>query len=1033
MRSIARFSVKYPVTVLMLVLGIGLLGIISFGKLGTDLFPDLNNPRIYVEIKAGERPPEEMEKQFVDQLEALAMRQKDVIQVTSISQVGAAQIIVEYSWKKDMDEAYLDLQKEMSAYAQNSDIEEFNITQHDPNAAPVMLVGFQNERITDMNELRLVADNYVRNELIRLEGVADLKLSGQEVSEVLIETNQYLLDAHNVTTDEIASAIQSYNRNISGGSIVEMGTQYVVKGVSLLENLSDLENVIIGFRQEEDATTGQTAQIPIYLRDVADVSFSNKEPESIVHLNGNRCIGLSVYKEPRFNTVKVVEDLNKAFEDIKGALPGYEFVVIQDQGDFIKSSIGEVEETGLLGILLAIVVLFVFLRRTGPTLVVSIAIPVSIVATFNLMYFNGLSLNIMTLGGLALGAGMLVDNAIVVLENIYRNIDNGMPVKEAAVEGTAQVGGAITASTITTIVVFLPIVYIQGAAGELFKDQAWTVAFSLLSSLFVAIMVIPMIVGNLFKDKHNRKKVRSIQFRGYPGGLQKILKARGWVVLLALLMLGATALILPRVGSEFMPHAASSEFVVEIQLPEGTQLERTARAVGQIEDMARTVMGEKIDKVFTQAGVSSDITTDETTVFQNENTGSVTVFLKEEYITEAEYLILSLENYLKTLPDINTRIKQEETALSSTLGTEEAPFVVEITGEDMEVINQISGNVRSLLEENPSLYNISSSLDEGMPEVEIQIDRFKAGNYNINVNTIISQVRYHLQGTEAGDFEDNGELKDISLKLEEVSLNDLNNLLVGNAIRVPLSEVAQIETVMAPKEINRKNQKRLVSVYANVREDLAFDQVSAAVEAQIAGLSIPSDYSIMVSGEEAKRKESLASLTFALILSVVLVYMVLASQFESLVHPFVILLTIPLAGVGAVWIFYALGNSLNMMAYIGIIMLAGIAVNDSIILIDRINQLKAEGIDRFSAIIQAGSQRIRPIVMTSLTTVLALLPLTFGFGESASLRSPMALAVIGGLITSTLLTLVVIPCVYWLFDSLLPQKKHTVPATDERI
>lgn len=1031
MRNIARFSVRYPVTVLMLVLGIGLLGIISFGKLGTDLFPDLNNPRIYVEIKAGERPPEEMEKQFVDQIEALAMRQNDVVRVSSISRAGTAQIIVEYRWKKDMDEAFLDLQKELSAYSQNTDIEEFNITQHDPNAAPVMLVGFLNPSITDMNELRLVAENYVRNELIRLEGVADLKLSGQEEAEVLIKTNRYLLDAHNISTNDIATAIQSYNRNISGGSIVEMGLQYVVKGVSLLEELSDLESVIIGFRQTETETGATEQQVPIYLRDVAEVSLTNKEPTSIVHLNGDRCVGLSLYKEPRFNTVKVVEELNDAFVELKAALPGYDFVVIQDQGSFIGKSIGEVEETGILGILLAIVILFVFLRRVGPTLVVSIAIPISIIATFNLMYFNGLSVNIMTLGGLALGAGMLVDNAIVVLENIYRNLDRGMGIRDATIEGTGQVGGAITASTITTIVVFLPIVYLQGAAGELFKDQAWTVAFSLISSLFIAIMLIPMIVGNLFRSKRAQQPARTIQFKGYSKALEKIVKNRAWVVIIAILLLGATAFVLPRVGSEFMPHASSTEFVVEMELPEGTQLERTDKAVQQVETMVRELMGDKVEKVFTQAGISSDITTDETTVFQNENTGRVTVFLKEDYLRESDGLIVALEHRLKQLPDVTTKIKKEETALTSILGTHEAPFEIEISGDDFVVIEGITRNIRELLVQHPALFNISSSLEKGMPEVQVVIDRFKAGHFDINVNSIINQVQYHLQGSGAGNFEDQGEMKDITIKLEDVSLSELENLMVGGgSVQLPLSEVARIETVTAPREITRKNQKRTASIYANVREGIAFDHVAREVEARLAGMEMPNEYKVEVTGEEAKRKDSMSSLTFALILSIVLVYMVLSSQFESLIHPFVILLTIPLAGVGAVWIFLLLGKSLNMMAYIGIIMLAGIAVNDSIILVDRINQLKASGMKRLEAIVEAGNQRIRPIVMTSLTTVLALLPLTFGFGESASLRSPMALAVIGGLVTSTLLTLVVMPCVYWLFDSLLPQSKREMTKTE---
>ena len=421
MNSIARFAVKYPVTVLMLILGIVLLGFISFGKLGTDLFPDLNNPKIYIELKAGERPPEEIEKNYVDQVESLSMRQSDVIQVSSVSQVGTATITVEYDWNKDMDEAFLDLQKELNSFTQNSDLESFTISQYDPNAAPVMIVGLKNDRISNMDELRKVAENYIRNELVRIEGVADVKLSGKEESEVVIETNKYILESFGLTSDAIAAQINNYNRNVSGGSIVDMGLKYVVKGVSVLEDIEDLQNIIVGFKQAStsgtsagQSTTTSSGRVPVYLRDVATIQFRNKEPENIVTINGERCIGLSIYKEPKFNTVEAVKSLNKAIDELAKALPGYEFIRVQDQGTYIHNAISEVQNTALIGILLAVFILYVFLRRIGTTLVISVAIPVSIIATFNLMYFNNLTLNIMTLGGLALGAGMLVDNAIVV-------------------------------------------------------------------------------------------------------------------------------------------------------------------------------------------------------------------------------------------------------------------------------------------------------------------------------------------------------------------------------------------------------------------------------------------------------------------------------------------------------------------------------------------------------------------------------------------------------------------------------------------
>jgi HAE1 family hydrophobic/amphiphilic exporter-1 len=1028
MNRIAEFSVKYPVTVLMLVLGIVLLGFISFGKLGTDLFPDLNNPKIYVEIKAGERPPEEVEKNYVDQIESLAMRQADVIQVSSVSQVGSARITVEYSWSKDMDEAFLDLQKELNSFSQNSDLDRFTITQYDPNAAPVMIVGLRNDKINDMDELRKVAENNIRNELVRIEGIADVKLTGQEESEVVIETNKYLLESYGLTTDAIAAQIMNYNRNVSGGSIVDLGLKYVVKGVSVLENISDLENIIVGFRQSTSQTgmgstqgSGTSASgIPVYLRDVASISFENKEPDNIVTINGVRCIGLSVYKEPKFNTVEAVKSLISTISDLEKALPGYTFITVQDQGKYIDTAIKEVKNSMLIGIFLAVLILYVFLRRIGTTMVISVAIPVSIIATFNLMYFNHLTLNIMTLGGLALGAGRLVDDAIVVLENITRNRDEGMSLREAVITGTGQVGGAITASTITTIVVFLPIVYLQGASGELFKDQAWTVAFALLSSLFVAMLVIPMLVSTLFKGKKDKAVQLSspMQFMWYPGFLSGIIEKRRIIIVLSIILTGLTALLIPKLGSEFMPQSGTAEFTVEMKLPEGTSLERTASTVQKTETVIREILGEKVDLIYSQSGGDNNSTIAQSTGTKNDNSATIRIFLKKEFVGQTEEAISLVDNYLKGIPEMEVSFNRGETALQESLGTTEAPFVVEVSGTDYSGINKILSEARTILQGNTGLYNITSTLDEGTPEVEVVIDRFKTSYYSVTVDNIINQIKNNLEGAQAGSFEKGGEMKDITIKLGKLSLNQLENLMItAGQIKVPLSELAVIRTVLAPQQITRRNQSRTSSLYAMVNPSKPFDQVVKEAEASLSAIALPTDYKITITGDELKRKESMSNLTFALILSIILVFMVLAAQFESIIQPFVILLTMPLAGIGTIWTFFLLGKPLNMMAYIGIIMLGGIAVSNAIILIDRINQLREEGFNKKDAIVKAGHQRIRPILMTSLTTIFALLPLTIGIGESASLRAPMALAVIGGLVSSTILTLIVIPCVYWVFDS----------------
>ena len=1038
MNRIAQFAVKYPVTVLMFVLGIVLLGFISFGKLGTDLFPNLNNPKIYIELKAGQKPPEEIEKNYVDQIESLSSRQSDVVNVSSVSQVGSATITVEYEWNKDMDDAFLDLQKELNAFRQNSDLESFTISQYDPNASPVMIVGLKNESITNMDELRKVAENYIRNELVRIEGVADVKLTGIEESEVVVETNKYILESFGLTSDVIAAQINNYNKNVSGGSIVDMGLKYVVKGVSVLKDISDLENIVVGFKQPESVvsalpqnSTSSTAsssastsgRVPIYLRDVAKIKFANKDPKNIVTINGERCIGLSIYKEPKFNTVEVVKSLNKAFSGLAKALPGYQFIGIQDQGKYINNAIKEVQNSTLAGIFLAVIILYVFLRRIGTTMVISVAIPISIIATFNLMYFSHLTLNIMTLGGLALGAGRLVDDAIVVLENITRNREVGMSLKDAVIIGTGQVGGAITASTVTTIVVFLPIVYLHGASGEMFKDQAWTVAFALISSLFVAMLVIPMLMNTLFRDKEGAetKHINSpLQFRWYSHFLSAALEKRNLIISLSVILMAFSALLIPKLGSEFMPKAVSSEFSIELTLPEGTSLTETQSTLQKSEGIIKELLGNKTEMIFSQAGGDNNSSVAQSTITKNDNYARLKIILKKEYSKTSDQSINLVQQYLKTLPaDIKVTLTREESALQTTLGTNTAPFVVEIKGKEYPEMERILTEAKSVLQVNSGLYNISTSLDEGTPEVEIVIDRFKTSYFNVTVDNVINQIKSYLTGAAAGSFEKDGEMKDITVKLDDLSLKQLQDLMItAGTVKLPLSELANIKTVVTPMEITRSGQSRTCYLYAMVNKSKPFDRIVKDSEASLRNISLPADYKIDITGEELKRKETMSNLSFALILSVILVFMVLAAEFESIIQPFVILLTMPFAAVGTILTFLVFGKSLNMMAYIGIIMLCGIAVSNAIILIDRINQLRESGLGKKDSIITAGSQRIRPILMTSLTTIFALVPLTIGIGESASLRSPMALAVIGGMVSSTLLTLVVIPCVYWVFDSL---------------
>jgi len=1020
-RKLTQFSVNYPVTILMVVLAVLLLGYISFSRLGIDLFPNLNSPKLYIELTAGERPPEEIENLFVKNIESQAIRQSDVVQVSSVTRVGSALITVEYAWEKDMDEAYLDLQKALNSFAQNTSIDEIKLTQYDPNARPVMVVAMKNDSIRNLDEIRKVAWNQVRNELVRLEGIADVAISGEEQSEVVVRTDRHLLQSYNLTASEVATKISSYNRNVSGGSIEEQGTRYNVKGLGVINTPENLKSIIVGY-YSETSSTGVLTNVPVYLDDVAEIEVANKDPETMVRLNGNRCLGLSIYKEPRHNTVKAVETLKESLASLEKSLPGFKFTVVSDQGNFISKAIGEVKDSALLGILLAVVVLFVFLRRINTTLVISLAIPISIIATFTLMYFQGLTLNIMTLGGLALGAGMLVDNAIVVMENIVKKLERGSSIKEAAIEGTAEMGGPITASTLTTIVVFLPIVYLHGASGELFREQAWTVAFSLLSSLVVAILVMPVLVTKIFPKKEKVVPARTINLNWYGKMLEKLLNFR-WPILIATLVLMVIAwFLVPVIGSEFMPKASSPGFSVEMKLPEGTGLAYTSKTAQQIEGLIEENIPGYVDVLYTEVGVtSSESSSSGTSAY---NAAQMLFRLSPEGQANYEHARNMIDQIFSTNPEIEYSFYENESSLQSILGNEGAPFVVEISGEELEPIASLTEQVKEIVASEKGLFNVSTSIENGAPEIEIKIDRMKAGLLNLQVENIISQIQSRLEGASAGEYEERGEMRDIIVKLPKVSLSELKDIEIRSGTQIyRLADVATLNKATLPRQIHRNNQVRVGRVTAYPDDEVPFDKLVKQLEEKLGSLPMPANYKIEMAGQETKRKESMGNLTFALILSIVLVYMVMAAQFESLLHPFIILLTIPMALVGTVFTFLILGTPFNMMAFIGMIMLAGIAVNNSIILVDAINRLRQQGLSTRESIVQAGALRIRPIIMTSLTTILALIPLTIGIGEGASLRSPMAWAVIGGLVTSTLLTLVVIPCMYGLFGC---RKSQTV-------
>lgn len=1014
MNSLPRFSIKNPVTVSMIVLAVLLLGFISFSRLGTNLMPEIDNPRLFVEIDAGQRPPAEIEKQLLAPVEALIVRQKGVVNVASAILTGQARITISYAWKNDMDQAFLELQKALSAYAARDDVEELRISRFDPNADPVLQIALSDTTGRSMNQLRLLVENVLRPELVRLEGVAEVALAGEREMVMDVKTQPELLAAYGITLSQITDKISGFNQNVSGGYIEERENRLVVRGSSAITKPADLSGLVI--KMAGGDATKNNPGTPIFLRDVASINLQEGRPPSIVQIDGQDCLGVYIYKENRFNTVEMARLAFETIDDFIANQPGLQMQIIENQGEFIETSINEVSESALVGIFFAVIVLFMFLRNWGATLVVSIAIPLSIVATFGLMYFNNLTLNLMTLGGLALGAGMLVDNAIVVLENIFRLLESGKSPKDAAIEGAGGVGPAILASTLTTIVVFLPVVYLQGVSGEFFKDQAWTVAFSLFCSLGVAMMVVPLLSTKLIKHRNRTTAGKGFKPVWYQKNLEKVLNHKGRILLLALLLTAGSYSLLPSIGSAFLPGAASEQLEIEVTLPPGTRLERTNKTLSAMEQSVRQLLpAETVKWVYTHAGPS--VSGSGQIFTRGENSGFIKIAFTKPGSVKPEYLVAHLDTLFSEIPGMDIRYNQTEPALEALTGDDKAPFVLEVRGPEMEVLENTISRISTRLSTLPGLNNITTSFEEEAPGIDIQIDRLKAGMMGIDIQGIVSQVRAALQEQEAGSMELEGSISSIRVSGRRMSVNDLKSLkIIQGDQSYRLSELASVVKGKAPARILRDNQSRVGKVYAGVSANEPFDKVVKEAEASLTSISMPPGYRIFITGDEQRRKASFEQLTFALFLSIVLVYMVMAAQFESLIHPFTILFTIPLAGIGTILAFWFLGISFNIMAFIGVVMLGGIAVNDSIILVDAINQYKLQRIPLRQSVIQAASDRFRPILMTSITTMLALLPLALSIGKSASLRSPLAIAVIAGLFSSTILTLVIIPCVYELFD-----------------
>ncbi len=1077
------FSIKRKVTISMFTVAILLFGVVSLGRLNVNLLPDLSYPTLTIRTEFEGAAPIEIENLITKPIEEAVGVVKGVKKVRSVSRTGQSDVVLEFAWGTEMDFANLDVISKLDAIQLPLQASKPVTLRFDPSLDPVMryalyfddaqpeaveddasvdFASYQDlndpDAITRLKQLRIIGEELLKKSLESTVGVASVKISGGLEEEIQVNIDQQRLSYLNIPIETVTSILGAENINLSGGRLEEGTQQFLVRTLNEFQSIEQIRNVIVSTANDNT----------IYLKDVADVTQAYKEREAITRLNGMEAVEVAIYKEGDGNTVAVAELVEERMGRIQEMLPdGMRMEKVYDQSIFIASAVNEVRNAGIIGGILAVLVLFFFLRDFWSTVIISISIPVSIIATFNLMYGNNITLNIMSLGGIALGIGMLVDNSIVVLENIARHRSMGKSVLKAAQDGAGEVGTAVIASTLTTVAVFFPLVFVDGIAGQLFRDQALTVTFSLLASLVVAVTLIPMMSSLSSQKKEHApltlkeprtgfgramRALRLFLFYTIPAFITKIfryiiagiwwvfsklfaiplflfdkaysgvekaynalllgaMKARFLVILIAFGSFAGAIALVPKIGIELIPQMSQGEFSVEFKLPPGTPIEETDDALRAVQDATKNRSGVRSTFAVAGTGNKIDANPDE----GGENWGELNVMLASgASASDEERTMSSMRQSLSQVPGLQYKFARPSLFSFST------PVEVEVSGFDLENLKKVSDEITRKMEEGGRFADVKNSMEIGSPEIQILFDRDRAAALGLQVHEVADRVVSNVRGDVATRYSWRDRKIDVLVRAREQdrsSAEEIQQIIVnpGSERPIPLSAIANVRIANGPGEIRRASQQRVAIISANLNYG---DLGEAAEEVQtiINETAKPTGIFARVAGQNEEMSDSFRSLLFALSLAIFLVYLVMASQFESLLHPFIILFTIPLALVGAILALFVTGTTISVVVFIGLILLAGIVVNNAIVLIDLINQLRERGMEKYDAIIEGAKSRLRPILMTTLTTTLALLPLAIGFGDGAELRAPMGITVIGGLLVSTLLTLIVIPVMYSIMD-----------------
>ena len=1030
--SIAQGPVNRPILTFIIFIIIIILGLVSLSRLSIDLMPEITYPTISVITNYGNVGPQEMEDLVTRPIEEALAAVQRVEEINSTSTEGRSLVRVSFTWGTDLDVAVNDIRDRIDRVLGRlpEDIERPMIRKFDLSAFPISIVGIS----SNLNplELRQLVEDQVKYRLERVPGVAAVDIRGGLSREIHVDLKATQLKALGLSPASVIAALRNENRNLPAGLFEKGNLEVLIRTQGEFSSLEDIENTVITLRQGT----------PILVSDVADIRDSWEEIRQAVRINGKAGLRISINKQSGVNTVSVAEAVAQEIERINNDIPQIELVPLIDTSIYIKRAINNVGNATILGGILAVIVLFLFLRNLSSTIIIATAIPISVIATFGLMYFGGFTLNIITFGGLALGIGMLVDGAIVVLENIYRHRENGVGSIPSALTGASEVGSAILASTLTTIVVFFPVVFIRGMSGIMFQQMAYVVSFALLCALVVALTLIPMLASRFLRlektanphAKNRFQKIYEISERGfklvedqYSHILQWALKHRKTVVSVAFGLFIVSLFLVRFIGVELMPSADEGEVRVNLEMGVGTRLEVIDQAARTVEQIVDSEVPEKKSTLTRVAGGGWRASGGHTAEVR------VTLVDQKHRNRSSEQIANDLRKKLSLLPGVTIRTRAGQGLFLLRMGTSQDDNVnVEIRGYDLKTAHQLALQVESLIKTVPGITDTRISREEGSPEQTIRIDRQKAASLGLSVTRVGESLQTAVGGTQASYYREGGKQFRILVRLSEKDRKDLQDLLDLAVINdrgepIILRNVVTAVPSEGPVRIERKDQERIITINANFTgRDMG--SIIKDIRDRLNTVPVPRDFVILFGGDYEEQQKAFRELLFGFILAIFLVYMVMAGQFESFRDPFVVLFSIPMALTGIVLTMILSGTIFSMQAFIGCIMLAGIVVNNAILLVDYTNQLRRNSTaPLFESITLSASRRLRPILMTTLTTVLGLLPLSFGIGEGGEAQAPLARVVIGGLISSSLITLVLIPVMYSIFEQKLRIKKAEQP------